>query len=333
MVLTTPPRPVNLLKALPELGPYGKPAVRLHPREGRPVVDQSSVAGPLLWPVEEPWPHCTLMHDPIGEAPADASIRLRLAREGLLPLRVILEGQTETERAERERTLAIVRGSHPRFDPGDPVPLIPVAQLYYCDVPGLPWADRYDLLQILWCPLQHPEETGAITPYCPAFEVRWRRTATIDTVPATPPTPVMLVEEYLPNTCTVEPEPITEYPNFWDLPDRLRAAVVDWEDRTGSNYSSDFALAPGWKATGYGGAWSLFDPYPIICECGTEQQPLFTATTGEYDAGTQSWRPLEEAATGSRLSDPVGVHLGRSNTLQLYYCPASEHHQGMTEMF
>jgi hypothetical protein len=29
------------------------------------------------------------------------------------------------------------------------VPLIPVAQLYYRDVPGLPWADRYDLLQIL----------------------------------------------------------------------------------------------------------------------------------------------------------------------------------------
>jgi hypothetical protein len=149
MVLTTPPRPVDLLKELPELGLYGRPAVRLHPREGRPTVEQSSVAGPLLWPVEEPWPHCTLIHDPIGEAPADASIRLRLAREGLLPLQVTLEGQTETERAERERTLAILRESHPGFDPGNPVPLIPVAQLYYRDVPGLPWADRYDLLQIL----------------------------------------------------------------------------------------------------------------------------------------------------------------------------------------
>jgi hypothetical protein len=131
----------------------------------------------------------------------------------------------------------------------------------------------------------------------------------------------MAVEEYLPNTCTVEPEPITEYPNFWDLPDTLREAVVDWEDRTDSNYSSDFALAPGWKTTGHGGSWSLFDPYPIICECGTEQQPLFTATTGEYDAATQSWRPAEEAATGSRLSDPVGVHLGRSNTLSSTTAP------------
>ncbi|MFI7273875.1 DUF1963 domain-containing protein [Streptomyces sp. NPDC049879] len=58
MVRRTPPRPVAVEEYLPELGSLRREAVRLHPRPGSPSCHESSVGGPLLWPVEEPWPVC-----------------------------------------------------------------------------------------------------------------------------------------------------------------------------------------------------------------------------------------------------------------------------------
>jgi hypothetical protein len=336
MPLTTPLRPHDLLERIPELANLARQAVRLHPREDSPGIDESSIGGPLLWPLEEAWPVCRLAHDPIGERPFGQNPRLRITKED----RRRFESRTGTFDPDRDREeeqeLAIraVREAHSGYDPSDPVPLIPVAQLYYRDVPGLPWPDRFDLLQILWCPLNH---TGSetITPYCPAFQVRWRRVAEVGAALAEPPTPVMCVDEYLPNPCAVHPEIVTEYPNYDDLPEDLQEAVEDWECRIGdgTSYSSDLALAPGWKAMGHGGCWSLYEPYPVTCECGTEQLPLFTAASGEFDAGTKSWQPVEEAATGWSLSDPVGAHFGRGDTFQLYSCPESELHANRTEMF
>jgi hypothetical protein len=54
----TPPRPVDIVAVFPELAGQERPAVRLHPRRGRPSPRDSSVGGPLLWPVAEPWPRC-----------------------------------------------------------------------------------------------------------------------------------------------------------------------------------------------------------------------------------------------------------------------------------
>ncbi|MFB7718809.1 hypothetical protein [Nocardia sp. NPDC056100] len=56
---TTPPRPVDLEAAFPELRPLARIATRLHPRPGVPTPQHSSIGGPLLWPADEPWPHCT----------------------------------------------------------------------------------------------------------------------------------------------------------------------------------------------------------------------------------------------------------------------------------
>ena len=336
MPLTTPPRPHNLLEYLPELAEYSRLAVRLHPREGAPQADESSVGGPLLWPADEAWPICQLAHDPIGERPLEQALRLRFAKEDrrLFEARTGPFDQQRQEDAERELMLRIVQEAHPGFDPGGPEPLIPVAQLYYRDVPGLPWPDRYDLLQILWCPLNH---TGSetITPYCPAFQVRWRTSAEVEVQLAEVLQPVKCVEEYMPRPCVVHPELVTEFPNYDDLPEHLQEAVTDWGDRIGDgiDYGFDIALAPGWKAMGHGGCWSLYEPYPMVCECGAEQLPLLTAASGEFDSGTVSWQPIEEAGAGWSLSDPVGVHLGRGNTFQLYYCPESEHHTNRTEIF
>lgn len=57
--LTTPPAPFDVAKLFPELAGQSKIAVRLHPRSGAPSPTDSSMGGPLLWPISEPWPFCT----------------------------------------------------------------------------------------------------------------------------------------------------------------------------------------------------------------------------------------------------------------------------------
>ncbi|MEW2415025.1 DUF1963 domain-containing protein [Streptomyces sp. NPDC046866] len=59
---TTPARPVDVEQLFPELAPYRREALRLHPRPGAPTARDSSVGGPLLWPAEESWPVCTEEH-------------------------------------------------------------------------------------------------------------------------------------------------------------------------------------------------------------------------------------------------------------------------------
>ncbi len=65
-IRTTPGRPVDVEQLFPELAPYRRETVRLHPRPGAPACTDSSVGGPLLWPAAEPWPVCTEEHYEYG---------------------------------------------------------------------------------------------------------------------------------------------------------------------------------------------------------------------------------------------------------------------------
>ncbi|MBD0695464.1 DUF1963 domain-containing protein [Streptomyces sp. CBMA123] len=58
MTRRTPPRPVDVEELFPELAPFRRETMRLHPRAGRATRGDSSVGGPLLWPAREPWPEC-----------------------------------------------------------------------------------------------------------------------------------------------------------------------------------------------------------------------------------------------------------------------------------
>ncbi|GAA2263284.1 hypothetical protein GCM10009853_015570 [Glycomyces scopariae] len=336
MSLTTPPRPHDPLEAVPDLARFARSAVRLHPRRGEPVAAQSSVGGPLLWPVEEPWPLCRLEHANLDITPFDLHLQMRYDRR----MSELRDGGFTRMEFESRRNLAdkialdLVTEDDPEFDLDGPTPLVPVAQLYYRDVPGLPWADRYDLLQILWCPRDHTG-TEHDTSYCPAFQLRWRRTDTIGESLTAVPEPALVVERYMPNPCLLNPEVVTEYPISRNLPPELEDAVNDWENRLGvpALYDHQTSVAPGWKVMGHGGSWGVIDPEPMFCECGAEQFPLFTVGSGEFDGGSRSWRPVEETGSGREFSDPVSVTIGRGYTLGLYYCPESEDHQGRTEMF
>jgi hypothetical protein len=331
MTLNTPPRPHDILKVVPGLAEHAKPATRLHPREGAPGAEQSSVGGPLLWPVDEPWPVCGLAHEDAVIEPFEPALRNRFEVHQW----DWVHGSDFAAQMQHSAEIALdlVRGANPDFDPDAPVPLIPLAQLYYRDVPGLPWSEKFDLLQILWCPRDHTDtETDASC--CPAFQVFWRKAEAVTTVLTAPPLPDLGLERYTPKPCVVSPEVVTEYPNYHTLPEALKIHIDEWEERLGDDtaYSFDTAHAPGWKVMGYGMYWGIWDPYPMTCACGAEQLPLFTVDTGENSGGMESWQPIEEAGAEESYEGPVGVSIGRGYALQLYYCPVSEHHTGRSEM-
>lgn len=55
---TTPAPPVHVAQVVPSLAQKARRTVRLHPRPGDAPVDGSKLGGQILWPEEEPWPHC-----------------------------------------------------------------------------------------------------------------------------------------------------------------------------------------------------------------------------------------------------------------------------------
>ena len=83
-VRTTPPRPVDVPAVFPELASLARPAIRLHPRPGEPSVKESSVGGPLLWPADEPWPHCEGPHVDAGFRRPPAEVRMERRRRARL---------------------------------------------------------------------------------------------------------------------------------------------------------------------------------------------------------------------------------------------------------
>lgn len=83
MALTTDASSVDLARSLPEIAPYARTTVRLHPRRGEPGVRDSHIGGPLLWPGDEPWPYCDEHKDingrPLGPYPLVAVAQLTAA--------------------------------------------------------------------------------------------------------------------------------------------------------------------------------------------------------------------------------------------------------------
>ncbi|MFD5247230.1 DUF1963 domain-containing protein [Amycolatopsis sp. NPDC058340] len=61
--------PTDNGRQIPGLAGLARTAVRLHPRPGAPTVRDSHLGGPLLWPADEPWPHCGQPHPSKDQGP------------------------------------------------------------------------------------------------------------------------------------------------------------------------------------------------------------------------------------------------------------------------
>ncbi|MEV8593603.1 hypothetical protein [Streptomyces sp. NPDC052012] len=357
---TTPPRPFDVTAAFPQLAPLARTATRLHPRPGAPSPQDSSIGGPLLWPVDELWPHCDGPHVVDGMnlplSPADVRLerRIRAASRGrsLTPQ----ERQTlERIRPPRQFPLRVAVAPYEGS-----IAMLPVAQLYTRDVPDLHAPEGADLLQVLWCPFDHP-----IMPKTALF---WRSAATVTDILTTPPEPpAMQFDGYLPEPCLLNPEQVTEYPDHLELSEELQAQLGDWsvwqtagthagrpyasylEESFDRNYASgqqetrdserawylpqyydnELAGAPGWKVGGWP-RWGATDPIPRRCpSCDSGMDALLTIATFEGDHDS-SWLPHEDPADEPPADfdprQPTAVQIGSGYDQQLYVCPAAPEH-------
>ncbi|WP_285563721.1 MULTISPECIES: hypothetical protein [unclassified Streptomyces] len=340
MSFTTPPRPFNIAALFPQLAPLARTATRLHPRPGSPTVHDSSVGGPLLWPADEPWPHCSEAHNrhasPVVHSPDD----IRLLRRDLAAAteRLRLDPEAPESTPEERENWERLKAGRPWFD--GPIPLLPVAQLYARDI-LFPCPTDADLLQILWCPFDH-EETAH-----PKTALFWRSSASVASVLDAPPEPpVVQLGYYLPEPCLFSPEQVTEYPNPRELSEELRGQLEDmsrWDSIDPARYKSyaydpsdlyqsSLCHAPGWKTGGWT-LWDRMDPIPRPCpECGTEQVPLLTIASWEWDGDGGTWIAKEQAPNPA--PPPLGAQNGNFTlidilggyNLQLHACPKSPDH-------
>ncbi|MFD4637297.1 hypothetical protein ACFWN2_08290 [Lentzea sp. NPDC058436] len=328
MARTSPPRPVDVARHLPGLAPLARTAVRLHPRPGAPTAADSSAGGPLLWPAGEPWPTCAVHADSFveGASVSDVFARRRILTEAWARPRA--QGVNLLTADEKVVVDRADEGTQVRQD--GPMPMVPVAQLYARDVPGLPSPGSADLLQVLWCPLDHEDEG-----YVPSTVLRWRVAADVADPLAEAPLPAAVDDNYLPQPCVLHPEVVTEYPAPHCLPRDLAARVHEWEEREGQKYQYELSVADGWKAGGHG-PWSFSDPWPMSCpDCGADVEPLLTIASAEWDGG-QSWQPVEDAEAVHppypAAHEPTMVMIGRGYNLQLYTCAAAPEHGHVTNM-
>ncbi|MFG3339070.1 hypothetical protein [Glycomyces sp. NPDC048151] len=337
MPFTTPDRSYDLAAMWPELATLARTAVRLHPRCGKPTAEQSSIGGPLLWPIVDPWPTCSGPHEWVSLARIDEVVEYRRIME-------LAWSRTGVGSADRftaeERAFLDRLDEHERSNPWrvefrtKEASLIPVAQLFTRDVPGLPFSNRFDLLQVLWCPYNHPETEA----YWPATQLRWRDTNQSTLRPFYPPKDTLIgCADYVPNPCVLAPEEVTEYPDMDLLSPDLRENIKATANRMESFYYSDHALAPGWKANGHGTSWSLFNAFAVRCECGAEAKPLLNAATGEWDPSTSHWMPIEDLdhADAEKLKngfDPVEIVIGRGYDLQIFHCGLDPEHPPVSVM-
>lgn len=336
---TTPPRPFDVTALFPQLGPLARTATRLHPRPGSPTVHDSSVGGPLLWPADEPWPYCDEPHDRNASSEVHSPDDVRLLRRDRAAaaerLRLDPEAPqwTPEERANWERL-----ATRPWFD--GPIPLLPVAQLYARDIPFLCPPDA-DLLQVLWCPFDHVETAH------PRTALFWRSSATVANVLDAPPEPPIVQQDcYVPEPCLFSPEQVTDYPNLRELSEELQGQLEDmsrWQTIDPARYASyaadpldlyvsSLSTAPGWKTGGWT-LWDRMDPIPRPCpECGTDEVPLLTIASWEWDGGGGTWIAGEDRTNpappplGARDGNFTLIDILGGYSLQLHACPADPSH-------
>jgi hypothetical protein len=312
------------MKLFPELAAHRATATRLHPRLGAPSATDSSVGGPLLWPVDEPWPVCADGGDHAGsQLRTPATVHRIREIYAAAQARATASGDRYTLTDEERAEIRDFCFSEPHRLVEQPIPLVPVAQLYQRDVPDFAGPENTDLLQVLWCPLDHPDQD-----YNPRVRLFWRNSADVTQPLDRAPEPPVVTDDYLPEPCVVHPEQVVECQYCGLLPEELYARITAWEreggDETGRNYEIDLSLALGWKVGGFAN-WSLTDPYPANCaECDATMTLLFTAASFDCGGMDSSWRPVGEPT--DTPSNPPEVTIGRGYDLFVFRCPASFDH-------
>ncbi|AGM09107.1 hypothetical protein AORI_6524 [Amycolatopsis keratiniphila] len=260
---------------IPGLNDLVRTAIRLHPAPGLPRPDESHFGGPLLWPSDEPWPECPVTWPPDPDASDDAW-----------------------------------PGGHPL---DEPVPaMVGAAQFFRDDFPELPFPEGTDVLQILFCPLEHdnPYHRG------PAVRLVWRDSGEVGDIAEPPPAPEDAETAYLPEPCVFEPCSIDELPRLCDFPPETRAALGvpegASEDPEGWPELDHYAKIGGWTA------WHAAERVDLGCrECGAELRQTLALATEEHEVG---------CGCGVDDDEPACWAFGDRGVLNIFTCPTDPRH-------
>ncbi len=260
---------------IPGLNDLVRTAIRLHPAPGEPRPDESHFGGPLLWPSDEPWPECPVTWPPDPDASDDAWA-----------------------------------GGHPL---DGPVPvMVSAAQFFRDDFPELPFPEGTDVLQILFCPMQHnsPHHQG------PAVRLVWRDSGEVEDIADPPPAPEEADVDLLPAPCVFEPCSIDELPRLCDFPPETRAALGIPEDAhddpEGWPELDQYSKIGGWTP------WYTTDRHELGCrECGAELRQTIALATEEDEVGCGC--DVAEA-------QPAGWSFARQDVLHIFTCPTDVGH-------
>ncbi|PJN17385.1 hypothetical protein CG724_17310 [Streptomyces sp. CB02120-2] len=292
---TTPPRPFDVTAVFPDLAPLARPAIRLHPRPGSPASHDSSVGGPLLWPADEPWPHCPESHewhDPRTDEWHEGP-------NAMLPVAQLYVRDVPLLRPPGQADLLQLLWCPFEHEPD------------YKPPTALFWRSAAEVTDILAA----PPETGAVE-----YE---------EYVPE----PCVLAPEQIteyPNPMQLSKE-LQQQLGDWSRWQAAGAGVdSSYAPYPDSFYSEELSIAPGWKVGGWA-PWGLTDPVVRFCTaCEAEMFPLLTIASKEWHYRYLSWVPAEDQAIASVSHSGVvnspRIQISGGNHLQLYVCPESPDH-------
>jgi hypothetical protein len=200
---------------------------------------------------------------------------------------------------------------------------VPAIQLRAVDVPSLPMPDDKTVLQVLWCPFDHPVSSKRQMPTLTLVRTRWLGVADTLERPAQlrPPAAPHLVRE-----CALNPETVQEYPSVFALPDDLSTALEDSKElvELGARYE-EFPVDGSYVYQNYLGAamgtkvgghpkWIQGPQFPHCC--GRPMEHLLSFASVEWHSAR--WRPLEEQDDSH--DQDAGLHLGDNGYLYLFVC-------------
>ncbi|WP_424886902.1 hypothetical protein [Streptomyces sp. XH2] len=298
------------------------------------------MGGPLLWPAGEPWPVYEPVYGAYGPLTTPADVRtLRgiVTQARSRPRRPGTDSLTERETAVVDRIRA---GYALELLPEGPLPLIPLAQLYARDVPGLPCPEGTDMLQVLWTPFDEIEGASG------AVQLRWRLSSAVQEVLAEPPEPAYIdMSDHVPAPCVLHPEQVREFPPVHLLTEEQKQRVDTWTKQRSIghqphqhvDYEGDLSIAPGWKLGGWPAHFTHRHPAgpdELRCgECGGPLEALLTVAGSEWDEKSRSWCPVEDVdGDPYHNRTPTVVTVGRGSTLQIYTCISTPSHLPRTIM-
>lgn len=268
MKKTTDPPPRNVIDVLPELASEIKTTVRLHPRRAAAeAIESNKIGGMVFWPASEPWPVC------------DES------------------GPPDWWRSNEYGAWPGPHGAHG--------PLAPLLQLRRDDFPEVEFRPGTDLLQLLWCSLDHSAPT-----HCHKIFASWRETATAIDPLLLPPRTIHASDEKL-HECHIHPERLVEYPHSEHLSSEQLERLETWDfadeqdsefyealaaDSMVDLYDQQLSACPSSKVGGHV-AWIQ---RPEVPRCDRHHTMAHLLTLSDYESSGDS--------TDRWLATPLRVH-------------------------